>query len=220
MEALRSLPLTPNSANVTWKVPFNLALFPPGLEFRAAYQILTTWSDVTVLYVSFFIAFHLSFFHSVDCRQDKCYLNHPSERLSVDFNLFHDLSCIFFSFATQDVEAAQQLDWDPKNLNYQLALTLPYANVDYNVTVWARSTVANKSDDRFWSPAASTIFRTLPDRELLVKDLLFLFSSSSLTFSYDHFFFIFATPFQVLAVHPLRCQTALKYSTLAWSNAL
>ena len=105
------------------------------------------------------------------------YLNHPSVRLSVDSYLFSMTCHVFlflfiylFSFlVTQDVEAAQQLVWDSKNLNYQLALTLPYANVDYNVTIWARSTVANKSDDRFWSPAASTIFRTLPDRELLVK---------------------------------------------------
>ena len=56
-------------------------------------------------------------------------------------------------------------------MNYQLALALPYANAEYNVTVWARSTAANKSEERFWSPAASTIFRTQPDRKLFESNV-------------------------------------------------
>ena len=64
----------------------------------------------------------------------------------------------------QYVESAQKIVWDPNNLTYQLELTLPHANTHYNITIWARSSVAENTDKHLWSPSASTIFKTLPDR--------------------------------------------------------
>lgn len=51
MENLNQTEATPSSAKITWKVPFNLQLFPPGLEFRIAYHIQASWVDTTVFHV-------------------------------------------------------------------------------------------------------------------------------------------------------------------------
>ncbi|KAK4036667.1 cytokine receptor isoform X2 [Daphnia magna] len=50
MENLNQTEATPSSAKITWKVPFNLQLFPPGLEFRIAYHIQASWVDTTVFH--------------------------------------------------------------------------------------------------------------------------------------------------------------------------
>lgn len=82
MESLRPIQLSPNSVTVSWKVPFNLGLFPPGLEFRAAYQILTTWTDVNVFYVSFIIIIPSPYLFSLyDYLQDKSYLELSTKML-------------------------------------------------------------------------------------------------------------------------------------------
>lgn len=52
MESLFSSNVQPRSATINWKIPSNLALFPPGLEFRVAYQTLASWVDSTVFNVS------------------------------------------------------------------------------------------------------------------------------------------------------------------------
>ena len=51
MEELTQLEATPSSAKIRWKVPFNLQLFPPGLEFRVAYHIQASWVDHSVFHV-------------------------------------------------------------------------------------------------------------------------------------------------------------------------
>lgn len=51
MEDLTQIGATPSSAKIRWKVPFNLQLFPPGLEFRVAYHIQASWVDPTVFHV-------------------------------------------------------------------------------------------------------------------------------------------------------------------------
>ncbi|KAI9551931.1 hypothetical protein GHT06_022268 [Daphnia sinensis] len=50
MENLNQTAATSKSAKISWKVPFNLQLFPPGLEFRIAYHIQASWVDSTVFH--------------------------------------------------------------------------------------------------------------------------------------------------------------------------
>ncbi|EFX83323.1 hypothetical protein DAPPUDRAFT_100606 [Daphnia pulex] len=51
MENLNQTEATTTSAIITWKVPFNLQLFPPGLEFKIAYHIQSSWVDTTVFHI-------------------------------------------------------------------------------------------------------------------------------------------------------------------------
>lgn len=66
MENLNQTEATPTSARIAWKVPFNLQLFPPGLEFKIAYHIQASWVDTTVFHVRisahFFCVFRKFFF--------------------------------------------------------------------------------------------------------------------------------------------------------------
>jgi hypothetical protein len=56
------------------------------------------------------------------------------------------------------------LGWTNKTIKYELAFKLPYANTNYNLSLWARSRAANQSDERFWSQPAMLIVKTSADR--------------------------------------------------------
>lgn len=71
---------------------------------------------------------------------------------------------------------------EKKNQTYQIELTLPYPNARYNVSVWARSTVADPNDPRFWSTPSFAIFSTLPDSKKEHLICLFELSLSYLIF--------------------------------------
>lgn len=63
MENLNQTEATTTSAKITWKVPFNLQLFPPGLEFKIAYHIQSSWVDTTVFHVRILAMFLFLFFY-------------------------------------------------------------------------------------------------------------------------------------------------------------
>ena len=59
------------------------------------------------------------------------------------------------------------LEWSNKTIEYQLDIKLPYANTKYNLSVWARSGAANKSDEYFWSQPAMIFVKTTANRTLI-----------------------------------------------------
>lgn len=65
----------------------------------------------------------------------------------------------------QEVPEASRIPWDSSTTKYRFDVTLPFAYVDYNVTIWARSMVANRSDERMWSSPATVALRTLSARK-------------------------------------------------------
>lgn len=52
MREARAASVGAAAATVEWKVPFNLQLFPPGLQFRVAYRVLASWADPAEYHVS------------------------------------------------------------------------------------------------------------------------------------------------------------------------
>ena len=71
------------------------------------------------------------------------------------------------------MDEASDILWNTnKSVDYALDVELPYANTRYELSVWARSRVANKSDEGFWSTAATVVFQSAADRTFFLINLI------------------------------------------------
>ena len=55
------------------------------------------------------------------------------------------------------------LPWTNATVIYELNIALPHANTKYNLSIWARSKAADKSDEYFWSQPAMIFVQTTAD---------------------------------------------------------
>ena len=211
MESLRPIQLSPNSAVVSWKVPFNLGLFPPGLEFRATYQILSTWANVNVFYVSFILLFHrlTSFCSTIADKIKVTWSFHLW--LSVDFNLFRSTFLFFFlrSFDrmlkllsnSPGIPRTWIISWP-----WRCHMRMPSITSPSGLDLQLQTNQKNVSGRQ--RPLQFSVLNQTVSYLNQTSTLLLIYLSFSLSFLLT----------QALAVLPLLCQTASKLSIPDWSN--
>ena len=174
MEKLNAVSIGSKFVDITWSRPEALNVFPPGLKYRLRFVIRSSWADNSS---------YVSGMEQVECPRQP------------NFSIISHHICLF---VCKQVIDTSNIAVNLATINLTIQLPYPYTN--YEISVQARSAVADETDERFWSKPALLLVKTTADSNLLSWP--FVFQSSKVDMLSFLFFFFLFSPITVPCAAP------------------